>query len=104
ALGASGDPETTTLRWPPFHNPELPGNSGDNFQRVIDQLVRSAASGRWIILGADLDGMVGERFASAAHQVVLRAEQTLGDLLADPAAKRALWEQMQPLIHQGADK
>ncbi len=101
ALGASGEAGATMVRWPPFENPELPGNNGDAFQLVLDRLVAGAVSGRWIILGADLHGVVRERLASAEHQILLVAEQTLGELLAEPAAKRALWDQLQPLSHRG---
>ena len=104
ALGASGETDATRLRWPPFDNPELPGNNGDNFQRVLDRLMEGGTSGRWVILGPEVNKLVGQHVTSAQHEIVLAAEQTLGELLAEPAAKRALWEQMQPLVHHGADR
>ena len=101
ALGEVVQDGATVFRWPPFDNPELPGSDDATFEYVLERLTGGSTSGQWILLGEEVGAAMGSMLSSKGHTVVLSSEQTLGELLAEPAAKRALWEHMKPLVQQG---
>ncbi|MFO7787842.1 MAG: hypothetical protein R6W87_08750 [Halospina sp.] len=96
--------EATLFRWPPFDNPELPGSDDATFEYVLERLMGNSISGRWILLGEEVRAAMGSTLSSKGHTVVLSSEQTLGELLAEPAAKRALWEHVKPLVQQDQNR
>ena len=98
ALDEAVREEAIFFRWPPFDNPELPGSDDGTFEYVLERLVGGSASRQWIILGEEVRTAMASALSSKGHAVVVSSEQTLGELLAEPAAKRALWERMKPLV------
>ncbi|PAU79964.1 hypothetical protein CK501_12255 [Halovibrio salipaludis] len=98
ALDEAVQEEAIFFRWPPFDNPELPGSDDATFEYVLERLMRGSPSRQWIILGEEVRTAVASALSSKGHAVVMSSEQTLGELLAEPAAKRSLWERMKPLV------
>ena len=98
ALDESVQAAAACFRWPPFDNPELPGSDDATFEYVKERLMRESASREWILLGEEVYGALASSLSSKGHGVALSSGETLGELLAEPAAKRALWERMKPLV------
>lgn len=90
ALGDVGESESARehFRWPLVQNPSLARDAGAAREALAAFLARRPASARWLVLGETLAVYVR---AALPGQTVIAAP-TLRELLANPAAKRALWQ------------
>ena len=97
-LGAGLEADAVVVRWPPFDNPELPGNDHGAISQVLERLVRPSVSQQWILLGEGQSSTLAGALSEQGQAVVLSTAYTLEDLLSEPSHKRTLWEQLKPLL------
>ncbi|MEQ6886870.1 hypothetical protein [Salicola sp. Rm-C-2C1-2] len=98
ALGAGVEADAVVVRWPPFDNPELPGNNFGAFNQVVERLVRPSISQHWILLGAGRNSTLAGAIGSQGQAVALSTAYSIEDLLSEPSYKRTLWEQLKPIL------
>ncbi|MEQ9546093.1 MAG: 2-isopropylmalate synthase [Marinobacter sp.] len=101
ALGYEEPVKAECLRWPIFANPLVPGNSFADFTGVLKSLVGESDGRRLILLGVLVDTLPENRevwLNSALGQPAVDFPHTLAELAAVPSYKRALWEQLKPLV------
>jgi len=101
ALGYDEPVTAECLRWPVFANPLVPGNSFTDFTRVLKSLVGERDRRRIILLGVLGDKLPEDRdvwLGSTLGEPDVDFPHTLAELAAVPSYKRALWEQLKPLI------
>lgn len=101
ALGYDEPVKSECLRWPVFANPLVPGNSFTDFTGVLKSLVGESEGRRIILLGVLTDSLPEERgvwLGSTLGEPAVDFPRTLAELAAVPSYKRALWEQLKPLV------
>ncbi|MDX1598493.1 MAG: 2-isopropylmalate synthase [Marinobacter sp.] len=101
ALGYDEPVKAECLRWPVFANPLVPGNSFADFTGVLKSLVGDIDGRRLILLGLLVDTLPEDRGAwldNTLGQPAVDFPHTLAELAAVPSYKRALWEQLKPLV------
>jgi hypothetical protein len=94
ALGQSDIGERSVLRWPVFRNPNIPGNSPEDFQQVLSRSLSSCQERSIILLGALSREQQEQRehcLQAALPQVGVDFPCSLAEIAATPAHKRDLW-------------
>lgn len=94
ALRQAGAERRQILHWPVFRNPNVPGNSLDDFREVLSRLLSSYRDQSIILLGV-LHGEQEERRQHCLKPVLPRVgvdfQYSLAQLSATPDYKRDLW-------------
>lgn len=92
ALGDDGHSEEVRehFRWPLSPNPSMARDAGAAREALAAFLARRPESARWLVLGETVAVYVR---AALPGQTVIAAP-SLPELLANPAAKRALWQML----------
>lgn len=94
ALGQNSVGERQMFCWPVFRNPQIPGSSPDDLQKVLSGLLSPFQDRSVILLGVLNDGPQAQReycLQSVFSRVGVDFLHSLAELSATPAHKRDLW-------------
>jgi hypothetical protein len=94
ALHQSKVGERQMLHWPVFRNPQIPGNSADDFRQVLSSMVSRQQAESIILLGVlgeEQDEQRQHCLKPFMAQVGVDFPHSLAELSASPGQKRDLW-------------
>jgi hypothetical protein len=99
ALGQEGVTDRRMLHWPVFRNPQIPGNSADDFRGVFEGVLSDVQQGTVILLGVLADQADDHRkycLKPVFSKGIVDFPHTLAELSTTPDYKRELWRRLKP--------
>ncbi|MEX2476146.1 hypothetical protein [Marinobacter sp.] len=100
ALGRSPDVKPDYVHWPVFANPLVPGNRFSDFSNVLTSKMESLKGCQLILMGVSQAQWPEDRDSWVARTLgtpVVDFPNTLAELAALPALKKAVWRELKPL-------
>ena len=86
------------VAWPVFNNVLVPGNSGRDFVEVMRSVLSGLEGKQVLVLQGGEDAEQNWLKEALGREATVRFPHTLAEIAGNPALKRALWQQIRPLV------
>lgn len=101
ALGDRSAVAPNYVRWPVFANPLVPGNGFADLSRLLSSMVDKPEAGHLVLMGVMPGEQVENRqgwLERTFGAITVDFPHSLAELAAVPSYKRALWNELKPLV------